>query len=91
MYAMVVEVDIKPGRNDEAEEGLKSGVIPQAKASEGFVKGYWIESADGGSGMGMVIYDSEEAAKKASATVQVPEEAPLSVRRVEVCRVTGEA
>ncbi len=91
MYAMVVEVDIKHGRNDEAQEGLNSSVIPETAASEGFVKGYWLESADGSSGMGVAIYDSEEAAKNASTTVQAPEEAPVSVRRVEVCRVLGEA
>ncbi len=91
MHALVVEVDIKPGRNAEAQEGLQSSVIPEVAAAEGFVKGTWLESADGSSGMGVVIYESEETAKNAASNVQAPEEAPVAVRRVDVCRVMGEA
>jgi hypothetical protein len=71
MHAVVVKVNI--GDVEKAQQGLRDQVIPRVKQAPGFVAGYWTRSDDGQNGMGMVVFDSEEGARRASEMMQGPE------------------
>ena len=71
MHAVVVQVTISDV--DTAMEALRNDVVPQVSGAPGFVAGYW--TRDGNSGLGMTIWESEDAAKNAHdrATEGAPE------------------
>ena len=67
MHAMVVHVKIDPDRFEEAEQGLNEMVVPTVKAHPGFVRGTWVHQRSQSRGIGVVVYESEDAAKGAMA------------------------
>ena len=79
MHALVIEVDIEPGREDDGIAYLHSDVLPAMKQTPGLVSGYWLASA-GGQGLTMLLFENENAAK---ATAQALDGAP----RVEFATV----
>jgi hypothetical protein len=89
MYAVFLTVDIKPGRFDEATKGLETFVVPATAASREFVSGVWWNSADESTGYGLVVFEDETAAKTFADQIAEPEEAPVSIRSVEVRPVTA--
>jgi hypothetical protein len=62
MWAVVGQVSIQPGREDESQEYLKANVLPRVKQAPGVVAGYWVAPQDG-HGLGITLYESEEAAR----------------------------
>jgi hypothetical protein len=62
MWAVVGQVSIQPGREDEGQEYLKANVLPRVKQAPGVVAGYWVAPQDG-HGLGITLYESEEAAR----------------------------
>lgn len=93
MHAMVVTVDIDPGRADEAVKSLHEITIPTAKSQEGFVRGVWIQSTDRSNGRGIVLFDTEEHARAAAALAEQgpPPGAPVTIQSIEMFEVMGEA
>jgi hypothetical protein len=91
MHAVVVRVSI--GDLERAEKGLREEVIPRAKATPGFVAGYWTRSEDGHAGLSMVIVESEEAAREAAARIQSGPTLPetVTLENVEVREVVASA
>ena len=65
MHAVVGKVSIQAGREDEAKEFLKTNVLPMVKQAPGVISGYWL-GPQGGHGMGVTFYESEEAARGAA-------------------------
>jgi hypothetical protein len=68
MHAVVVGVtitDFETGRKH-----LQEQVVPRASQAPGFVAGYWTRSADGGNGLSMVIFESEETAATATEMIR---------------------
>ncbi len=65
MYAHVVAVDITDA--EEAVKGLNE-LIPNVKATPGFVAGYWIR-LDQSHGASVAVYDTEEHARAAAPPV----------------------
>jgi hypothetical protein len=62
MHAVIVRVNIS---NDEnAVRTLREQVVPWAAQAPGFVSGYWTRV--GNSGLSMVVFESEDAARAAS-------------------------
>jgi heme-degrading monooxygenase HmoA len=63
MHATVVKVTIND--SDAAEEYLKNEVVPRVSGAPGFKAGWWTRSLDRSNGMGVVVWESEEAANRA--------------------------
>jgi len=89
MHAVLVNVTIKDV--DQARQMLKEEIVPRASAAPGFVAGYWTRSGD--SGLSMVVYESEEAARAVAEQIQsmgLPDDA-VTVDGVEVREVVASA
>ncbi len=54
---------------------LKEMVIPTAKAQAGFQSGIWMRSSDN-SGIGVVVFDTEEHAEAAMSALKPPPGGP---------------
>jgi hypothetical protein len=87
VHAVVVTVTISD--HEVAESHLREQVVPGVSQAPGFVAGYWTRKGD--SGLGMVIFESEEAAKAMSE--RVPSMVPdvVTVGDVEVREVVARA
>ena len=87
MHAVVVTVTIS---DPEVAEGhLRENVVPGVSQAPGFVAGYWTRKDD--SGVGMVIFESEQAAQAMSE--RVPSMVPdvVTLDNVEVREVVAHA
>ena len=87
MHAVVVRVTIRD--HDVAESHLREQIVPGVSQAPGFVAGYWTRKDD--SGLGMVVFESEDAAKAMSE--QVPSMVPdvVTVEETEVREVVAHA
>ena len=87
MHAVVVTVTISD--HEVAEGHLREHVVPGVSQAPGFVAGYWTRKDD--SGVGMVIFESEDAAQAMSE--RVPSMVPdvVSLDTVEVREVVAHA
>ena len=65
MHALVVDVKIETGREDEGIRYLHSDVLPATKQAPGLVAGYWLESKNG-AGLTVLIFEDEHAAQTAA-------------------------
>jgi hypothetical protein len=65
MFAVVGEVSIDAGREDESIEFLKANIVPQVKQAPGILGGYWLSGQDG-KGLGITLYETEEDARRAA-------------------------
>ena len=89
MHAVLVKVQIKAGRHDEAIQLLETNVVPQVKGAPGFVRGTWF--GDSETGHGVVLFESEEQAQQVAGMVSAEADDPVAVQDVKVYEVTAEA
>lgn len=89
-HALVTQVDLEGRSREQAEQTLSETVIPAVKQVPGFERGTWLRSADGKTGMGVVVFDSEEAATAAQKAMPAmrPADAPPVISS-EIYEVTG--
>ena len=69
-------------------------MIPRVSQAPGFVAGYWTRSDDGHNGVSMIVFDSEEGARRAAEMIQGPEAMrpeTVTLESVEVREVVGNA
>jgi hypothetical protein len=87
MHAVVVRVTISD--HDVAESHLREQVVPGVSQAPGFVAGYWTRKDD--SGVGMVVFESEDAAQAMSE--RVPSMVPdvVTLEEVDVREVVAHA
>ena len=87
MHAVVVKVKIN--NLEAADSHLRERVVPAISQAPGFVAGYWTRKDD--TGLSMVIFDSEDAANRASE--QVPSMIPdaVTLENVDVREVAAHA
>ena len=87
MHAVVVTVTISD--HEVAESHLREQVVAGVSQAPGFVAGYWTRKDD--SGVGMVIFESEDAAEAMSE--RVPSMVPdvVTVENIEVREVVAQA
>ena len=91
MYAVVVNVTIHDF--EPARQGLLEQVVPAVSQAPGFVAGYWTRSEDN-KGLGMVVFESEEAARAAAERIQSegsPDPDAVTIESVEVREVVASA
>ena len=93
MHALVITVGIDPDKADEATAMLHNQVVPDVKATPGFVSGTWARSADGTNGHSVVLFENEEAAKAALAQAKQgpPPGAPVKMLYAELYEVLAQA
>lgn len=89
MHALFVVSEIDATRGAEAETMLKNGLAPRIKQAPGFVSGTWALSADGKEGRSMVVFETEESARTALASVTegMPTDAPVKIIITSVLEV----
>ena len=87
MHAVVVRVTISD--QEVAQSHLREQVVPGVSQAPGFVAGYWTRKDD--SGLGMVIFESEDAAQAMSE--RVPSMVPdvVTIKDIEVREVVANA
>jgi hypothetical protein len=94
MHGVIVQVKIDASREEEARTTLREVVVPSAKALAGFVSGTWLRSLDGEGGRGVLLFDSEEAARAAARQIKEqgpPPGVPVTMESVEAFEVLAQA
>ena len=89
-HALVTQVSLEGRDPAEGEKLLTEQIIPNVKGLDGFDRGVWLRSVDGSTGMGIIVFDSEEhaeAAEGALAAIRPPEAPPITSRERYI--VTG--
>ena len=74
---------------DVAESHLREQVVPGVSQSPGFVAGYWMRKGD--SGLGVVVFESEDAAEEMKERVPSMTPEAVTVEDVEVREVVAHA
>jgi hypothetical protein len=77
MHAVIVRVTIKD--QETAEKALREQVVPSVSGAPGFVNGYWTRKDD--TGMSMLVFESEDAARAMSEQVDSPDPDAVTARR----------
>lgn len=89
MYAIFVEVNADDSLADTARQELPKTAVPRAQAA-GAKHGYWLGS-QGGRGVSVILFDSEEEARAQAANMKPGESAGtvpgVTFRTVEVREV----
>jgi hypothetical protein len=86
MHAVVVRATI--GDAEVAQKGLKEQVLPRVKEAPGLVAAYWTRSDDRKSGVSMIVFESEEAARGAAEMIESrPTPETVTLDSVEVREV----
>jgi hypothetical protein len=87
MHAVVVRVTIKD--QEPAERQLREQVVPRVSQSPDFVASYWTRKDNGG--LSMILFESEDAATRASE--MIPSTVPefVTLEGVEVREVVAQA
>lgn len=89
MYAVLVNVQIAPGRHDEAMTNLRDRLVPMVKGAPGFLRGTWFGNEQ--SGNSLTVFNSEESARSLSTQVTYGPDDPVSIENVQVYQVHAEA
>ena len=87
MHAVVVRVTVSD--QEIAESHLREQVVPGVSQAPGFVAGYWTRKDD--SGLAMVVFESEDAAKAMSERVPTMITDAVTLDDVEVREVVANA
>lgn len=89
MYAVLVAVDIAPGRYEESLRSLQEYIIPMCKGASGFVRGTWFGNEK--SGNSLMVFDSEQSARELAGQVSSNAEDPVQITSTQVYEVHAEA
>ena len=89
MHAVVVKVSIED--SEAAQKALEEQVVPRVKQAPGFVAGYWSRSDDRSSGQGMILFESEEAARAAAEQLRANIPDRVTLESVEVREIVASA
>ena len=84
MHAVVFQVDLVPGREQQAERELDF-LTGMMKSTPGFVHGTWC--GDAKRGLSCLLFDSEQAARTVAGGVGLPPDASATFRSVDVYAV----
>jgi hypothetical protein len=89
MHAVIVSVTINDG--DEATSHLRSNIVPQVKQAPGFVAGYWTRLERDQQGRGVMVFESEDAAKAVAGEIQQDRNDAVTLDSVDVGEVVEHA
>ena len=88
MHAVVTRVTVND--REAATSRLREQIVPGVSQAPGFVAGYWTRGDDG-TGVAMVIFESEEAAKGMSERVPSMLTDAVTLENIEVREVVASA
>jgi hypothetical protein len=94
MHGVIVQVRVDGDREEQARSVLREVVVPSAKALDGFVGGTWLRALEGEGGRGVLLFESEEAARAAAEHIRSegpPPAAPVTMESVDVYEVMAQA
>jgi hypothetical protein len=84
VHAVVFQVDLVPGREQQAEQELDF-LTGMMKSTPGFVRGSW--AGDDTRGLSFLLFDTEEAARTVADNGAMPPDASATFRSVDVYAV----
>jgi hypothetical protein len=88
MHAVVTRVTVND--REAATSRLREEIVPAVSQAPGFVAGYWTRGDDG-TGVAMVVFESEEAAKGMSDRVPSMLTDAVTLENIEVREVVANA
>jgi hypothetical protein len=87
MHAVVVKVTIND--MEPAEQQLREQVVPRVSQAPGFVSGCWTRKDN--KGLSMILFESEDAATRASEMIPTTVPEYVTLDDVEVREVVAQA
>ena len=87
MHALVVRVAIEDP--DAALRELQEQTVPRVSQAPGFVSGYWTRKDN--TGLAMIVFESEDAARAASERIRAEPPAEVNVEDAELREVVARA
>lgn len=93
MFAVFVEVDNSGEDRESRFTGLREELAPATKLTPGFVSGVFGSNESAGTGLMLVVYDTEEHARAIAHPIEVGSHPRpgVTVTRVEVVEVAATA
>ena len=92
MHAIVATVNIDVSRSSKAITELHDIVVPGAKATPGFIHGYWVRSSDRSKGTSVELFETQRQADEALAARSAPPlDSPVTIVSAEVLEVIASA
>ena len=93
MHAIVATVNIDVSRSSKAVTELNDIVVPGAKATPGFIHGYWVRSSDQSKGTSVELFETQRQAEEALAARSggPPPDSPVTIVSAEVMEVMASA
>lgn len=94
MHGVIVQVRIDTTREDEARRMLHERVVPEATALPGFASGTWMRALEGDGGRGVLLFDTEDAARSAAEHIRTqgpPRGVPVTLASVDAYEVLAQA
>ena len=88
MHAVLVKVQIKSGRYDDAMQALQTDVVPRVKGAPGLVRATWF--GDRETGHGLMVFESEQQAREMAGMVAAEADDPVEIQDVRVYEVNAE-
>jgi hypothetical protein len=89
MHAVIVAVTINDA--EKATENLRNEIVPQVKQAPGFVAGYWTRFDGGKQGRGVMVFESEDAARAVAARLSDNPAEEVTLDSVDVGEVVESA
>ncbi len=87
MYSVLVRVTIDD--LDRSVQELREELVPRVSRAPGFVAGYW--TRNGNSGVSLVVFESEDAARDASEQIRGSAPTGVTIEDVELREVVANA
>ena len=87
MHALVVRVAIEDPK--AAMRELRERTVPRVSQAPGFVSGYWTRKDN--TGLAMIIFESEDAARAAGERIQAEPPAEVNIEDAELREVVAQA
>ena len=75
----------------DADENLRSQVVPRVKQAPGFVAGYWVRIEGGDKGRATIVFESEDNARAAAEQVKQAPGESVTLDSVDVGEVVEHA
>ena len=95
MYAVISVWQMEKGKAAEQEQILRQRIVPGARRAPGFVAGYWTIDEATSTAHGMIVLETEEAARRFKESVESnrPNQEKVGVRQQElvIARVLAHA
>jgi hypothetical protein len=94
MHGVIVQVKVHSDQEEVARKMLREVVVPQAKSLAGFAGGTWLRALESDAGRGVLLFESEEAARAAVAEIRSqgpPPGAPVTMEAIEAYEVLAQA